>query len=65
MSAFVDTSVWFAAAAKRDAQNERAKSKLAQVAQENQIRPLPKSNQAAEVARGQYQTKRPPTEATS
>ena len=26
MSAFVDTSVWFAAAAKRDAQNERAKS---------------------------------------
>ncbi|MGY2931893.1 putative nucleic acid-binding protein [Bradyrhizobium sp. GM0.4] len=28
MSAFVDSSVWVAAAAKRDAQNERAKSIL-------------------------------------
>lgn len=28
MSAFVDSSVWFAAAAKRDAQSERAKSIL-------------------------------------
>jgi uncharacterized protein len=33
MSAFVDTSVWFAAAAKRDAQNERAKSILRSIDQ--------------------------------
>jgi predicted nucleic acid-binding protein len=33
MSAFVDTSVWFAAAAKRDAQNERAKSILQSIDQ--------------------------------
>jgi hypothetical protein len=33
MSAFVDASVWFAAAAKRDAQNERAKSILQSIDQ--------------------------------
>lgn len=33
MSAFVDTSVWFAAAAKRDARNERAKSILRSIDQ--------------------------------
>lgn len=33
MSAFVDSSVWFAAAAKRDAQNERAKSILQSIDQ--------------------------------
>lgn len=33
MSAFVDSSVWFAATAKRDAQNERAKSILQSVDQ--------------------------------
>ena len=33
MSAFVDTTVWFAAAAKRDAQNERAKSILQSIDQ--------------------------------
>ncbi|AMA60058.1 type II toxin-antitoxin system VapC family toxin [Bradyrhizobium sp. CCGE-LA001] len=33
MSAFVDSSVWFAAAAKRDAQNERAKSILRSIDQ--------------------------------
>ncbi|MCK1420274.1 type II toxin-antitoxin system VapC family toxin [Bradyrhizobium sp. 182] len=33
MTAFVDTSVWFAAAAKRDAQNERAKSILRSIGQ--------------------------------
>lgn len=33
MSAFVDSSVWFAAAAKRDARNERAKSILQSIDQ--------------------------------
>jgi predicted nucleic acid-binding protein len=33
MSAFVDSSVWCAAAAKRDAQNERAKSILQSIDQ--------------------------------
>lgn len=33
MSAFVDTSVWFAGATKRDAQNERAKSILQSIDQ--------------------------------
>lgn len=33
MSAFVESSVWFAAAAKRDAQNERAKSILQSIDQ--------------------------------
>ncbi|MCK1337434.1 type II toxin-antitoxin system VapC family toxin [Bradyrhizobium sp. 38] len=33
MSAFVDSSVWFAAAATRDAQNERAKSILQSIDQ--------------------------------